>query len=102
VKIYIAGPITGIQNYNRKAFRDVEVLLTGWGHTVFNPCKHIPTKNPDSIKHEDYMKISMAMIDLCDAVWMLPGWTKSKGATAEAEYAIENHKPVFDLMGVSE
>lgn len=99
MKIYIAGPMTGIPDWNRQEFYNAETLLTGWGHTVFNPCKHQPNLNADSVPHEAYMKISLAMIDCCEAVWMLPGWKKSKGACIEADYAIRNHKAVFDLMG---
>lgn len=36
-KIYIAGPMTGIPDYNRPAFNEYAAKLVEQGHTVLNP-----------------------------------------------------------------
>ncbi|ENM6975340.1 DUF4406 domain-containing protein, partial [Escherichia coli] len=37
VRIYIAGPMTGYENFNREAFHKAEEALKREGHTVLNP-----------------------------------------------------------------
>lgn len=37
IDVYLAGPITGLPNYNREAFRKAEVFLQSQGLTVYNP-----------------------------------------------------------------
>lgn len=80
--VYIAGPITGIENYRNK-FTEKEWELRGQGHTIFNPAW-----NPPGLSHEAYMPIGYAMMDACDTVYFLKGWQQSKGAVLEYNYAI--------------
>ncbi len=37
VRVYIAGPMTGYENFNREAFHKAEEELKREGHTVLNP-----------------------------------------------------------------
>ncbi|ECE8819412.1 DUF4406 domain-containing protein, partial [Salmonella enterica subsp. enterica serovar Reading] len=37
MKVYIAGPMTGYENFNREAFHRAEKALKREGHTVLNP-----------------------------------------------------------------
>ena len=78
MKIYIAGPITGIYSY-KKNFNNAERRLTKKGHTVLNP-----STLPGGL--HDYMPICKAMIDQADAIYLLKGWEKSIGSNEEAEY----------------
>ena len=84
---YIAGKITDEPNH-KELFAKVEAKLTQDGWTVLNPCILPPTLR----KHEDYMHICKAMIDVADAVFFLKNWRDSKGATMEFEYACKNKK----------
>lgn len=90
MRIYIAGPISGHLNY-RKKFNAAEKLLQEAGHVVINPA-FLPCGLGDN---EDYMHICYAMIDKCDAVFMLYDWRYSKGAKCEHEYAKKENKQVF-------
>ena len=71
IKVYIAGPMTGLPDFNRGAFFDAADVLFSHGHIVLNPAVF-----PDGLEHGDYMKICLPMIDAAEAVIMLPGWGK--------------------------
>ena len=81
VRIYIAGPMTGYENFNREAFHKAEEALKQEGHTVLNPAVL-----PDGLTQPHYMDICMAMIRCVDAVYMLKGWQRSAGAKAELHW----------------
>ncbi|EEX0648127.1 DUF4406 domain-containing protein, partial [Escherichia coli] len=78
VRVYIAGPMTGYENFNREAFHKTEEVLKREGHTVLNPAVL-----PDGLTQPHYMDICMAMLRCVDAVYMLKGWQQSAGAGAE-------------------
>ncbi|PAT70428.1 nucleoside 2-deoxyribosyltransferase, partial [Klebsiella pneumoniae] len=82
MKIYIAGPMTGRENFNREAFNKEAERLTRHGHTVLNPASL-----PDGLEQREYMDICFAMLRCADAILMLPSWQTSSGATAEYHYA---------------
>lgn len=99
-KIYIAGPMTSKQDWNMGAFHIAEGALSKHGHTVLNPANNIPLCNPESISHEEYMRIALAMLDCCDTIYMLQGWENSKGAKMELQYAVEHRKMIeFEPTG---
>ena len=45
---------------------------------------------PEDTTYDEYMAMSFAMLDMCDCVFMLDGWEKSKGAKMEFERAVKN------------
>lgn len=91
IKVYIAGPMTGLPDFNRGAFFEAGDVLFSHGHIVLNPAVF-----PDGLEHGDYMKICLPMIDAAEAVIMLPGWENSKGANMEYQYAQIKRLPVFE------
>lgn len=86
MKFYIAGKITGLPNFEEK-FEDATKTLEAEGHIVMNPA--LLSKG---FEHDDYMHICYAMIDVCDAVYLLDNWKDSKGANLEHDYAKRNGK----------
>ena len=78
MKIYIAGPMSGLPNFNRAAFNHAHVFLGARGYVVLNPALL-----PDGLTQAEYMDICLAMIRCADAVFMLRDWEKSDGAVAE-------------------
>ncbi|MBB9724688.1 DUF4406 domain-containing protein [Escherichia coli] len=90
-KVYIAGPMTGYENFNREAFHRAEEALKREGHTVLNPAVL-----PDGLTQPQYMDICMAMIRCVDRIYMLKGWHLSAGAKAELALAEKlGHAVVF-------
>ena len=89
MKIYIAGKITGKEDY-KTDFKAAEERLTKQGHTVMNP-----SFLPEGFEHSEYLHICKAMIDVCDAVYFLPTWTDSKGAHLEMGYAVAKGKEII-------
>lgn len=88
--VYIAGPITGVANFNRPAFDKMQAILIREGMIVLNP-----TDLPIGLSEFAYMDICLAMIRHCDAVVMLNGWEKSLGAKAEISLAAKLGKAVL-------
>lgn len=80
--IYIAGPMTGYANFNREAFNDHAAELTRLGYNVLNPATL-----PSGLTQTQYMSICLPMVMASSCVYMLHGWTKSKGALAELALA---------------
>ena len=88
--VYIAGPMSGIDNYNRPAFFAAARQLAEAGHVPINPAT-LPTTLDD----KTYMPICTSMIDGADAIYLLDGWERSGGAMAEFAYARRQGKQIF-------
>ena len=88
MRIYISGAITGTTDYMER-FADAESELSAMGWEVVNPAK-VNAQLPSSFEWVDYMRVSLAMLSLCDAIYFIPGWRESKGAWAESVWAA-NH-----------
>lgn len=86
-KVYIAGPITGVEKY-WEPFEKAEDELTAAGFIALTP-----TRLPLGVGNATYMRIDLAMIDEADMVLFLPGWTSSHGAIIEHAYCLYIDKP---------
>lgn len=42
---------------------------------------------PKDATHEEYMRMSFELLNICDAIYMLEGWENSKGANQEYGFA---------------
>lgn len=77
---YVAGPMTGIPELNFPAFHAKAAELRALGFHVENPAEI----NADpKAKWEDCMRADIARLVTCDAIVLLPGWEKSRGALLE-------------------
>lgn len=93
--IYIAGPITGHKNGNKDAFAVAADALRKIGYAVLNP-----TTLPDDMPTDRYMPICLAMVQAADIICMLPGWSASRGANIELEFAKYQGKDVRILVNM--
>lgn len=92
-KVYISGPVTGTSDYMER-FNKAETELQMSGFSVVNPAK-VNATLPEDTSYEEYMKMSMLMLDMCDAIYMLKGWEKSPGSNREYGYAMAKDKIIF-------
>lgn len=96
MKIYLAGPMRGIPEFNFPAFFAAAKTLRDLGHDVFNPAEKGEEKevtNDPGLQEKLAFRRKVFKLDttyICDeaeAVVLLPGWEKSLGAVAEQALA---------------
>lgn len=92
-RIYLSGAITGTTDYMDR-FCKAEKELTEKGYVVINPAK-VNSMMPVETTYEEYMKMSMTMLDMCDYIYMLKGWQQSRGANREYGYALGTDKVIM-------
>lgn len=93
MKIYISGAITGTDDYMDR-FADAEEKLKKEGHSVINPAA-VNSMMPADTTYEEYMKMSLTMLGMCGAIYMLKGWENSRGANREYGYALATDKIIL-------
>ena len=84
MRIYVAGPMTGLPGLNFDTFHAKTAELSAEGHTVINPAE---IDCDPAAGWNVCMRADIAQLVTCDAVYMLPGWTNSRGATLEHHIA---------------
>ena len=84
MRIYIAGPMTGLPDYNYPAFHQAEARLQALGHEPHNPARN---PEPACGTWQGYMRMAIRQLALCDAIVLLPGWKTSRGACIEKRLA---------------
>lgn len=89
--VYIAGPMSGYEQFNRPAFHTAAKELSERGHTVLNPATL-----PDGLTQPQYMDICLAMLRCADAIYLLNDWEYSVGARAENAVA---EKLELEILG---
>lgn len=91
--VYIAGPMTGIEGYNRTEFMRAYLSLRFHVLGLLNPALLPTTLRSNG----DYMKICLPMVEASDACVFLPGWRNSRGATTEYHHARQHGLPCYDV-----
>lgn len=94
-RIYISGPMTGLPNFNYDAFNAAADRLrnAGW-QEVINPAENFGGRK--DLPRVTYLRADVVMLAKCDAIAMLPGWEKSRGAKLEYMLACELGMKIFD------
>jgi len=102
MKIYLAGAMRGLPNFNREAFRYWAAKLRAEGHEVYSPIENgeklygarIYENNPEGdevrLGVDGRLVFEHDLVWICrhaDAVALIPGWENSKGAKAERAVA---------------
>lgn len=91
--IYISGKVSGTDDYMER-FAKAEKELTEQGFYVINPAK-MDGVLPKCCSYEDFMKIDLALLEMCEGIYMLKGWEKSCGANREYDYALAKDMTVM-------
>lgn len=102
-RIYIAGPMTGLPDLNFPAFHAEARRLRAAGWLVENPAEI----NADpTAGWEACMRKDIGRLVLCDAICLLPGWSRSRGASIEHFVAVHlglavvYHEPPREAVGL--
>lgn len=103
--VYIAGPFSaptreGVElNIARAVEFAVEVAKLG----AMPVCPHANTAHPEFERVQPYqfwIAGTLALLRVCRAVFLVPGWEKSSGARGESLDALERGIPVFHELHV--
>lgn len=83
--LYLAGPMSGLPDFNFPAFNSKADELRHEGWVVTNPA--------DFPFHEgwewhQYLRVALRAMTYCDTIYMLRGWQQSRGANLEYEVAV--------------
>lgn len=93
MKLYIAGPMTGLPELNFPEFERVTQRLRALGHEVVSPHEVCPDK---TMLWCDAMKKDIVVLLDCDGLVRLKGWECSKGASLEHHIAQQLDMYVVD------
>lgn len=84
MRVYIAGPMSGLPDLNFPAFHAEAARLRAIGFDVVNPAEI----NVDpSAGWAACMRADIVQLVTCHAIALLPGWEKSRGAALEWQIA---------------
>ncbi|MFV3415298.1 DUF4406 domain-containing protein [Pseudomonas sp. NY15436] len=83
-RIYLAGPMTGLPEFNYPAFHAEAARLRQLGYHVENPAEN---NAPADTTWSGYLRLALAQLITCDSIAMLPGWHNSEGACLEYHVA---------------
>lgn len=105
-KLYLAGPMRGLPEFNAPAFHAAAKQLRANGFEVWSAAEHSdewtatglddpanPDYTPDATSR--YMQRDLPQVCKADAVAVLPNWHTSRGARIEVMVARMLKKPVF-------
>lgn len=97
MRIYIAGPMTGLPDYNFPAFHAAAAAWRAEGWTVINPAEEFDgdTGRP----YREYVERDIERLKTVDAIAMLAGWdgANARGSVWEREIASSMLRlPIFD------
>jgi len=107
--VYIAGPMTGYDDFNREAFDEVATIFRAIDCKVISPVEldkaegfdHAadPEVTPEQYREFLLRDLKAILENRCDAVIVLDGWEDSKGAALEVHLAREVGLPLFTPAG---
>ena len=90
--LYIAGPMTGVENFNYDAFNKAAAFLRSLDFTVYNPAENFG--GDQSLRWQTYLRLAVKQVADSYALVLLPGWKTSKGARLEHFIAQELGLPI--------
>lgn len=99
--VYVAGPFRGPNAWEiEQNVRRAEALaLEVWKNGCAAICPHANTRfYQGAAPDEVWLDGDLAIIAKCDAILMMPDWSRSTGATAEHAFAIYHGVPILDSI----
>ena len=114
MKAYLAGPMSGVPEFNVPTFLAAADYLRRAGYDIFNPAEHDMeitgdkefykgldgTVPPDGLSYRTCLKADLGWIcDNAEALFLLPNWEASKGVAAELALAEALGITVYEIKG---
>ena len=103
MKVYLAGPMRGFDQFNFPTFLQAATDLREKGDEVISPAEHDlesgfdPTLNTlDGFDLAGAMRWDLQQISHVDAVIVLPGWGGSEGTKKELRQARKFLIPIYE------
>lgn len=85
-RIYIAGPMTGLPDFNFPAFHAAAAAWRAMGWEVMNPAEAF--HGAQDLAYREYVRHDIDVIRTCDAIALLDGWDGSNARGSVWEWAI--------------
>jgi hypothetical protein len=95
-KMYLSGPMTGIEDFNHKLFNDVAKEFRMSNFEVCSPAEFFD--GDTTRERKDYMRESIKWLLEADTIVLLPGWMMSEGAKLEARIATELNLIILEYI----
>ena len=89
-RVFISGPISNDPDFMNH-FEEAQKTLEAYGYRVVNPAKINSVNSEELFTYEEYLKIDIMYLSMCDYIYMLDGWQNSNGAKNELKYALNNN-----------
>lgn len=113
MKLYIAGPMSGIKAFNFPAFDEVAASLRALGHEVISPAelddpefrlRAMRAKGTETDLLQAWgaclaRDVKLITDEEVDAIVLIHDWWKSRGATLEATVGLLNGVEFFQYVG---
>lgn len=104
MRIYLAGPMSGYADLNHPAFDRAATQLRAQGHEVVSPAEMdralgIYSEGDYKISLQEIMRNDLLQVLQCDAMALLWGWQRSRGARLERVVAESCGIPVYQIVG---
>lgn len=100
-RIYIAGPMRGLPDFNYPAFNAAAARLRAEGWLVENPAEISNQFGmADEIAADEVCLAKLIMLEkcivtACDAIYLLQGWENSVGTRDELAIALKMKMPII-------
>lgn len=94
--IYIAGPMSGVADWNYPLFHEVTKAWRAADWTVLNPAESFGGRT--DLPYARYMRNALKLVMKAGHIALLPGWQNSKGAQMEALVAARQGYQFWDAI----
>lgn len=102
MRIYLSGPITGVDRY-RENFKEAKQMLEWKGYDdIVNPAELCRVFSIERTGYEEIMGVCIDLLAKSDCLVLLPGWEQSIGANREIGYAMAADKLIVELKDMIE